>query len=105
MTEHAPNRGHDGSPADHVRPLDSQTSILESYYAQSQAGRWGLARERFAAALERSSKKAFTVGTVTPQKLEHYLDALHLEDLPLAAPCAHGIEPPCHHFSNTYLPH
>lgn len=102
MTEHAPNRGHDGSSADHVRPLDSQTSILESYYAQSQAGRWGLARERFFAALERSSKKALTTGTVSPQKLEQYLGALHLEDLALAAACAEGIEAAWEHFYNTY---
>ena len=104
MSEYTPNRGGDGPPVDLGRSLDSQTqtSLLESYYAQSQAGRWGLARERFAAALERSSKKALTAGTVSPQKLEQYLGALHLEDLALAAACAEGIEAAWEHFYNTY---
>ncbi len=102
MTEYAPNRGGDGPPMDPGRPLDCQTSLFESFYAQSQAGRWGLARECLAAALERSSKKALTAGTVTPQNLEQYLRALHLEDLALATACAEGIEAAWDHFFTTY---
>ncbi len=102
MTEYAPNRGGDGPLVDPSRPLDSQAGLLDSFYAQSQAGRWGLARERFAAALERSSKKALTAGTVPPQKVEQYLSALHLEDLALATACAEGVEAAWEHFYNTY---
>ncbi len=102
MTEYAPNRGGDGPLVDPGRSLDSQADLLDSYYAQSQAGRWGIARERFAAALEHISKKALTAGTVTPQKLEQYLGALHLEDLALAAACAEGVEAAWEHFYNTY---
>jgi RNA polymerase sigma-70 factor len=101
MKENTPSRG-DSPPVDPGQPIDSQTSLLGSFYAQSQAGRWGLARERFAAALERSSRKALTAGTVTPQKLAQYLAALHLEDLALATACAEGIAAAWEHFLNTY---
>ncbi len=84
------------------QPLDGQTSLLEWFYAQSQAARWGVPRERFAAALERSAKKALTPGAVTPQKLQDYLGALHLEDLALATACAEGSEAAWEHFFATY---
>ena len=84
------------------RLLGGQTSLLESLYAQSQAGRWGLSRERFVAALERSAKKALTPGPVTAQKLQEYFSALHLEDLALATACAQGCEAAWEHFFSTY---
>ena len=102
MTEYASNRPGNGPPLDPDRPLDSQASLLESFYSRSQAARWGLARERFAAALERSSRKALTVGTVTPPKLAQYFEALHLEDLALATACAEGVEAAWEHFVNSY---
>jgi RNA polymerase sigma-70 factor len=102
MTEYTPKRGGEGHPADPSRSIGCQTSLLESLYSQSQAGRWGLARERFVAALERSSKKALTAETVTPQKLEQYLGALHLQDLALATACAEGMEAAWEHFVATY---
>ena len=88
MTEDAPKRDGGNPLLDLSRPLDGQTSLLEWFYAQSQAGRWGVPRERFAAALERSAKKALTRVAVTPQQLQDYLGALHLEDLALATACA-----------------
>ncbi len=102
MTEDAPKRGIENPPVDLSMPLDGQTPLLEWLYAQSQAVRWGISRERFAAALERSAKKALTPGAVTPQKLEHYLRALHLEDLALATACADGREDAWEHFFATY---
>ena len=84
------------------RPLDGQTSLLEWLYAQSQAGRWGVPRERFAATLERSAKKALTPEAAASQKLEEYLRALHLEDLALATACADGLEDAWEHFFTTY---
>src|SRR5229473_5342850 len=102
MTEDAPKRGIENPPVDLSMPLDGQTPLLEWHYAQTQAVRWGISRERFAAALERSAKKALTPGAVTPQKLEHYLRALHLEDLALATSCADGREDAWEHFFTTY---
>jgi len=82
--------------------FDRQTALLEWVYAQAQAGRWGVPRERFAAVLERSAKKALTPGALTPQKLHNYLAALHLEDLALATACADGSEAAWEHFFETY---
>ena len=84
------------------RLFEGQTSLLEWLYAQSQARRWQIPRERFAAALELSARKALTLGTVTPQKLQNYLRALHLEDLALATACADGNEAAWEHFFCTY---
>jgi len=102
MTEDAPNPGLECPSVDLSRPFEGQTSLLEWLYAQSQAGRWEIPRERFAAALERSARKALTPGTVTPQKLQNYLRALHLEDLALAVACADGGEAAWEHFFASY---
>src|SRR2546428_9795166 len=102
MIEDAPNPGLECPSVDLSRPFDGQTSLLEWLYAQSQAGRWEIPRERFAAALERSARKALTPGTVTPQKLQDYLRALHLEDLALAVACADGGEAAWEHFFASY---
>jgi RNA polymerase sigma-70 factor len=103
MTEDAPKPGPKNPlVVDFSRPFDGQTALLEWFYAQAQAGRWGVPRERFAAALERSAKKALTPGTVTPQRLHDYLAALHLEDLALATACADGVEAAWEVFFATY---
>jgi len=102
MTEDSPKRGSENLLVDPSLPLEGQTSLLESYYAQSQAGRWGVPRKSFASALERSAKKAFTTGVATPQKLQEYLGALHLEDLALASACAEGCEAAWEHFFTAY---
>jgi RNA polymerase sigma-70 factor len=102
MTEEPSNPGLECSSVDLSRLFEGQTSLLEWLYAQSQARRWQILRERFAAALERSARKALTPGTVTPQKLQSYLRALHLEDLALATACADGNEAAWEHFFCTY---
>src|SRR5260370_7616089 len=102
MTEDASKCGSDNPSIDLSPLFDGQTPLLEWFYAQSQAGRWGLPRERFASALQRGAKKALKPGTVTPQKLEQYLRGLHLEDLALAAACAEGGEAAWEHFFTTY---
>ncbi len=102
MTEDAPKPGLESPMVDLSRPFDGQTPSLEWFYAQAQAGRWRLPQARFAAALERSAKKALTPGAVTPRKLHDYLSALHLEDLALATACADGEEAAWEHFFNTY---
>jgi RNA polymerase sigma factor (sigma-70 family) len=102
MTEDTPKHGSENPWVDFSQPFEGQTALLEWFYAQSQAGRWPVPRERFAAALERSAKKALTPGAVTPQKLKEYLGALHLEDLALAIACAEGCESAWEHFFTTY---
>jgi len=82
--------------------LDGLASLVEQQYAQSQAARWGLSLDCFAAALERSAKKRFASESSTPQKLDQYLRTLNLDDLALAAACAAGSEPAWEHFFATY---
>ena len=102
MAPNAPAHDGDAPPVDPARPLADRHSLTEWLYAQSQAGRWGLARERFVATLERSAKKRLTAGDATPKQLEGYLTTLHLEDLALAASCAAGCEAAWEHFYATY---
>ena len=100
MSESVPQHGSANSDGLHL--LDGQSALLQWLYAQSQAGRWGVAHERFAAALKRSADKASSSASFSPQKLEQYLRALHLEDLGLACACAEGCEPAWEHFVSTY---
>jgi RNA polymerase sigma factor (sigma-70 family) len=102
MTDDLSQRDGENPWVDFSQPFEGQTSLLEWFYAQSQAGRWGVPRERFAAALERSARKALTPGAVTPQRLKEYLSTLHLEDLALAAACVEGCEAAWEHFFTTY---
>jgi RNA polymerase sigma-70 factor (ECF subfamily) len=102
MAEDAPKRSSQSSSGEISRLLDSQGSLRERFYAEAQAARWGLSRERFSAALERSSNKALTTETLAPQKLEAYLGALHLEDLALATACAEGMETAWEYFFSQY---
>lgn len=77
-------------------------AVVEELYAQSGAARWGVDRERFAAALARGLQKRFTNEQVTPAKLQEYLGALHIEDLALAAACIEGCEAAWEHFVATF---
>jgi RNA polymerase sigma-70 factor, ECF subfamily len=90
---------------DIVHSLARSAALIELLYERSQAGRWGLSRDRFACVLERSAKKLLAAGTVTSQKLEEYLVALHLEDLALACACAEGYEAAWEHFFSGYRPY
>jgi RNA polymerase sigma factor (sigma-70 family) len=96
--EHSSNR----EPTDPARLLAQRAALVASLYVQSSASRWGLAQERFAAALARSVQKRFAGGSITPAKLEEYLAALHLEDLALAAACVAGCEAAWEHFVAAY---
>lgn len=102
MTDETSKRVGQAGFRDFLRFLDGRSSLIEQLYAQSQAARWGVSLERFSAALELSAKKRFSTESVTPQKLEQYLSALHLEDLGLANACAAGCESAWEHFFATY---
>jgi RNA polymerase sigma-70 factor (ECF subfamily) len=105
MSEIVPKHASANPAADLPQWLAGQSALLQWLYAQSQAGRWGVARERFASALKRSADKASSPASFSPQKLEQYLRALHLEDLALACACAEGCEAAWEHFVSTYRPY
>jgi RNA polymerase sigma factor (sigma-70 family) len=108
MKKSAPDRLPGNSVAGRVvphQPPPVPPARLELLYAQSNASRWGLSRERFAASLERSAEKRLASGSLAPEKLEEYLAALHLEDLALAAACMEDCEPAWEHFVVAYRPY
>jgi len=80
-----------------------QPAVVERLHRQARAERWELAVERFAAALERSAKKAFAIAPDAGD-LERYVCSLHLEDLALACACAEGHEGAWEHFVREHRP-
>lgn len=58
----------------------------------------------FAAALERSSAKAFAGRTPSASELDRYYRSLHLTDLALACACGEGHEPAWDHFVTEFRP-
>lgn len=82
------------------RPSDTAVSRL---YQQSRADRWAVPVAVFAAALDRSARKACT-SPPEPRDLERLLASLHLEDLALACACASGHEGAWEHFIREHRP-
>jgi RNA polymerase sigma-70 factor (ECF subfamily) len=73
-------------------------------YDQAGAKRWKLPLEVFTNALERSAEKAFAGRSPAEADLDRYYDALHLDDLALAAACAMGREDAWDHFVREFRP-
>jgi RNA polymerase sigma factor (sigma-70 family) len=84
------------------RFLAAYQLLVTNLYAEAGSYPWSLPREHFEAALERSAAKRFGSETVSPEKIEEYLGALHLQDLSLAAACAEGNPEAWEHFVATY---
>ena len=108
MKESAPDRSQPRNSAGHPSPAQTVAASpakIEWLYAQSKAGRWGLSRERFAASLERSAEKRLSSGNLSPEKLDEYFAALHLEDLALATACMENYEAAWDHFVSTFRPY
>jgi RNA polymerase sigma factor (sigma-70 family) len=82
--------------------LGELESRVDSLYAGSGAAQWKLKRAQFVAALERSVAKRFLEDVATRERLEQYLDTIHVEDLVLASACLEGSEPAWEHFIGTY---
>jgi RNA polymerase sigma-70 factor len=82
--------------------LKDRGALIEWLHARANAARWGLSRERFLAALDRSIGERLATGALTPATLEAYLAALHLEDLALASACVEGCAVAWEHFYATY---
>jgi RNA polymerase sigma factor (sigma-70 family) len=108
MKESTPDRSPARNPAGRSSPAQTVSAApakLEWLYAQSKAGRWGLSRERFSASLERSAEKRLSSGILSPEMLDEYFGALHLEDLALATACMEDCEPAWDHFVSTFRPY
>lgn len=105
MPDAPSQRGGDGPLVDPAKPLEGRAPLVDWLYAQSQAGRWGLSRQVFSGALERSAKKRCAAADATPLQLEEFLSTLHLEDLALACACAEGCEAAWERFFATYRPY
>jgi RNA polymerase sigma factor (sigma-70 family) len=82
--------------------LTAHRALIDRLFFESAASSWGLPRERFDLALERSAKKQFASADPRPQELEEYLGALHLQDLALACACAEGRSDAWEHFVANY---
>lgn len=97
------------SPARTAASLTSPAQVpgvssakLEWLYAQSKAARWSLSMASFAASLGRSAEKRLAGGSLSPDKLEDYLGALHLEDMALATACIENCEAAWEYFFGAY---
>lgn len=88
--------------ADPLLLLREMQLRLDSLYAASPAPLWRLARSEFLAALERSVGKRFAEDPVSCEKLEQYLETLHVDDLVLASACMEGSESAWEHFVQNY---
>ena len=87
------------------RPAELERVLREfadSLYAESRAHDWGLSREHFLAALERSAAKRFAGCGFSTDALGEYLGTLHIEDLSLASACLEGSEAAWQHFVSQY---
>jgi RNA polymerase sigma-70 factor (ECF subfamily) len=72
-------------------------------YKKAQADRWELPVTAFAAALERSARKAFAIPP-DARDLERHAGSLHIADLALACACANGHEGAWEHFVREHRP-
>jgi RNA polymerase sigma-70 factor (ECF subfamily) len=78
------------------------THDVARLHREAGAGRWSLSVPSWRAALERSASHAGATADAT--SLRTYLEALHLEDLALAAACIEGLDPAWEYFIARYRP-
>jgi RNA polymerase sigma factor (sigma-70 family) len=102
MKEDSQNR-QDAPGARSAPPLlTNHQTLVDRLFAESGGSGWGLTRELFEAALERSVSKHVGSAAVSGEKLEEFLGALHLSDLALATACNSGHAEAWNHFVVTY---
>ena len=75
---------------------------LAVLFERSNSAAWGLSREKFDAAVHESVTQAFKDRDPGEAQVSRYLDAMHVEDLALAAACAEGLGPAWDHFLATH---
>ena len=84
------------------RLLANCQPLIDRLYAEAIPCSWSISRDRFEASLERSAAKRFASKSFSPEEIEEYLGALHLQDLSLAAACAEGHPEAWEYFVATY---
>lgn len=86
-------------------PASSSAAVpaaaIDELFAQSEAGRWGVSRERFAEAVCRAADKIAPGGGAGAAAA---VASLHARDLALALACADGHDAAWEHFVLTYRP-
>ena len=79
-------------------------ATVERLYRAADAGRWSLAIEAFAAAVERSARKYFGETPPDGRAIERYVASLHVADMAIACACAEGSEAAWDHFVAQFRP-
>jgi RNA polymerase sigma-70 factor, ECF subfamily len=73
-------------------------AVLDGLFEKAGAERWGVTRDEFAEAVQRSVGHMFPADPSSPAAVERYLAGLHLADLALATACAQGRPAAWDHF-------
>jgi len=97
-----PENRIDAASSGSIGSLTRLQPLVDQLFAASGAASWGLTRDLFAAALERSAGKRFGQESPGVAKVEEYLSTLHLQDLALACACAEGCPDAWDHFVATF---
>ena len=78
--------------------------LLIRLHTRANAGRWAVSIEQFASALESSVARGLGDEETSSDRVERYLESLHLEDLGLACGCAAGHDGAWEHFIREHRP-
>jgi RNA polymerase sigma factor (sigma-70 family) len=97
-----PENRMDAASSGSIGSLTLLQPLVDQLFAASGAASWGLPRDLFAAALERSASKRFGPESPGAAKIEEYLSTLHLQDLALACACAEARPDAWDHFVATF---
>jgi RNA polymerase sigma-70 factor len=84
----------------------SVCALLEGWWRQAGAERWGISREQFASELARCAVARFRevaeAGGLSSEEVQSYVGSLALEDVALACACADGVEAAWEYFVGRY---
>jgi len=97
-----PENRMDAASSESNGSLTRLEPLVDQLFAASGAASWGLTRDLFATALERSADKRFGQESPGAAKIEEYLSTLHLQDLALACACGEARPDAWDHFVATY---
>ncbi len=89
-------------PQDPAGLLADMGGIVSKLLLETRAKDWGLSLGQFVLALERSARKRFAEGGLTPERLDEYLQTLYVEDLVLATACMQGSQAAWEYFVQEY---
>src|SRR6185295_14291718 len=87
-----------------ARFFSMNATLLEKFYAQSDAGRWEVSLEEFAVALQRIAAADFPGELPDGERLQDHFGALHLADLALACALRKGSAAAWEEFIRIYRP-